>query len=728
MWRQLVGTSDVERVDPRIQRAPRVTALPERRQPATETAAADERSTGDAQAGLVRRLGPISLPEISADDYRLSEVQSGALRSLVHHRLESPDVMSAQEWVDLRQDLRRIEVARRHPDLRFTEIRYPELGPAPRLTLASVPDIRLPEIQLQAVRPLSKEEYRFMSGLLLARVERQCSTASPLFASIARHPEWRAEASFHLAKCAQQMGLISEYYERVRDVFETKDRHFSTLLMDELGADLPYEYTAAIGEALAEVARETKEQLKPETLSRVSYLITEYAVAAERYKTALVWAPLVNESHSRYHESRYLLALAQFSDGNRRQAIATLESLLQSLSEKRIRLELQAVIALNLGRMHFQERDFAKARERLQMVTKDNPLWLQSLTEMGWAQLSSDDIEGAVGNMYSVHSPFFASIYKPESYVIRTIGYLQLCQYGDAYKSLTMMEREYRDVHEKIDRYLKASSSRGAMYETLRRFLSQPGNQALEGKRGLAQWKAEVDGLPVPVIREVARHRDFINLQRALNRQVDERPAYDIIPRDVESVVRATQAAISESRKRVTELRRAIGKEEAAGGHRDLGDSRGQTRALLLAEFKKLNGLFFRLDLIEEAKASLVTYHKEVIQGSDARRAKIRGELERILAQRLTRLRSELDRMLDNNELLRYEVFAGSGENIRFQVAGGEQANRVPASVMPRGKSLQWNFDGEFWEDEIGHYRSSLKSQCPDPKVRQQAQVDGGSR
>jgi hypothetical protein len=28
-------------------------------------------------------------------------------------------------------------------------------------------------------------------------------------------------------------------------------------------------------------------------------------------------------------------------------------------------------------------------------------------------------------------------------------------------------------------------------------------------------------------------------------------------------------------------------------------------------------------------------------------------------------------------------------------------------------KALNWKFKGEIWEDEVGHYRSSLKNVCP---------------
>jgi len=36
-----------------------------------------------------------------------------------------------------------------------------------------------------------------------------------------------------------------------------------------------------------------------------------------------------------------------------------------------------------------------------------------------------------------------------------------------------------------------------------------------------------------------------------------------------------------------------------------------------------------------------------------------------------------------------------------------------------KGKSFNWKFKGEIWEDEIGHYRSSLKNVCPSDSVAQ---------
>ena len=97
-------------------------------------------------------------------------------------------------------------------------------------------------------------------------------------------------------------------------------------------------------------------------------------------------------------------------------------------------------------------------------VPKDHPLWVQALIEQGWTQLALDDFAGAIGNMYSLHSPYFKVLFQPESFVVRTVGYLNICQYGDAYRTLSKLEADYRDWDSKLATYLSRRSARPAEF------------------------------------------------------------------------------------------------------------------------------------------------------------------------------------------------------------------------------------------------------------------------
>ncbi|MES2964250.1 MAG: hypothetical protein V4760_10195 [Bdellovibrionota bacterium] len=565
-------------------------------------------------------------------------------------------------------------------------------------------------IQLAKFKELTVEEVRFLSGLLLYQQGEKCASAVGLFHKLSKTKAFESEADYYLAMCSRKLGLTTDFYERTTRVLEAQDIHYTRKLLKEISEDeLPYEFTDRFGLALFKVSGNPKvmDKLDEKTTANVAYILAQFGAGTDRYKTALEWSRKVPKSHPKYLQSRFVEALALYQNGQKDKAMKLQEQLINDLAVDSSKMEFQALVALNAARMYFQEMKFKDAHKAFMRVYKDHPLWLQSLTELGWSQLQSGDYEGAIGNMYSIQSPFFANVYKPESFVIRTVGYLNLCQFGDAYKTLSILEHDYRPILQKVERY---SSAKPTYYQTVRNFMQAP------------KGTKEVDGLPTPVVREMARHRDFTNLQKALNRQLDERALYAKFDGDVDKSLKRAQALVSGSRFRSTELRKKIA---SIKKNSDLEGRRLEWQSALDKELDDLNGFFFQVDLYQEAKAALPEYRKDVVGGADKRMAKMRGEIEHVLASRVLRMKTDLARILDNNELLRYEVFAGSGENIRFQVAGGETGKRVPASVIPKSKALQWDFDGEYWEDEIGSYRSTLKNNCPDNVQVNHAALEG---
>lgn len=577
------------------------------------------------------------------------------------------------------------------------------------------------ELKLAKYTPLTDDEFRFLSGLLLYQNGHQCAAAVGLFHSISKKPEWLAEANYFLAMCSKSLGLMTDFSERVQKVFESNSGFYSHRLLKEVDWRTPNVTSRSFGEALLK-AMATPEVVNGQTievLATAAALIAESSAAAEKFKTALEWSKKVPETHPRFLQSKFVEALAEYQIGSKKRALELQEGLIRNPRAEESAREFQGLIALNLARMYFQEQKYKEAHQAFLTVNKDHPLWLQGLSELGWAQLMAGDYEGAIGNMYSIHSPFFAAAYKPESFVIRTIGYLNLCQYGDAYRTLTVLEREYRTMLSNIDTYEKSIGSfSDGRYGTIKRFLigfNQPGRIDVK----------HVDGLPSQVIREIARQKDFLNLQKALNRQIDEKAVYARIGSDIDRSLNEAQAKVTQSRKRVDLLRKNIA---SIRQKPVLEPNRAPWQSELDSELSRLNDRFFSVDLFNEAKKSVLQYNREVVDGADRRGIEIKKKLESTVANRITKIRTDLSRFMDNNELLRYEVFAASGENIRFQVAGGEKSNRIPATVIPKSKSLQWDFDGEYWEDEIGHYRSSLKNNCPingDGARRSQASLEG---
>ncbi|MEK7356295.1 MAG: hypothetical protein AAB250_07585, partial [Bdellovibrionota bacterium] len=371
------------------------------------------------------------------------------------------------------------------------------------------------------------------------------------------------------------------------------------------------------------------DKLDEKTAANVAYILAQFGAGTDRYKTALEWSRKVPQTHPKYLQSRFIEALSLYQNGQKDKALQLQEKLINDLSVDSTKMEFQALVALNTARMYFQEMKFKDAHKAFLRVYKDHPLWLQSLTELGWSQLQSGDYEGAIGNMYSIQSPFFQNVYKPESFVIRTVGYLNLCQFGDAYKTLSILEKDYRPILQKVERY---SSTKPSHYQTVRNFI-----QSTKGTK-------EVDGLPVPVVREMARHRDFTNLQKALNRQIDERQLYAKFDGEVEKSLKRAQSLVASSRRAAQELRNklaSIARNPALEGHRV------EWQLALEKEVENMNGYFFQVDLYQEAKSALPDYRKDVVGGADRRLGKMRGEIEHVLAARVLRMKTDLARILD---------------------------------------------------------------------------------
>ena len=663
----------------------------------------------------------------SAGRWALDAKSQKVMDERVIHALRTPDLITTQNM----QVMTAIKTGRAGQVLVTEDAVFSPKGKVSRATFDKIVRTLAPEapLKLKKFMPLTDDEVRFLSALMLYQQGDQCSAAVGILHKLSKSKGFEAEANYYMAMCSRKLGLESDFFDRAGKILLTQDAYYSKKILKEVGAEVPYEYRDTFGLALFKLSTNDKilGALEPAAKANAAYILAEFGAASSRFKTSLTWAKQVPKGHPKYLQAKFFEALDEYQTGSKKEALKIQEELITELDLDKSNQEFQALVALNLARMHFQEKDFKESHTSFLRVYKDHPMWLESLTELGWAQLMSGDYEGAIGNMYSIQSPFFAGAYKPESYVIRTIGYLNLCQYGDAYRTLSLLEHDYKPWLDAMEDYSKRNAVSGTQgegrasssyYKTVKSMLSAMRAVANNKESG----PKEVDGLPVQVVKEMARHRDFINLQKALNREIDERPGYALIESETQHQLKLAQGRVSTSRKRADSLRKNL---LSIAQHPELQKNRVTWNAELSRELDTLNDGFFYVDVYNEAVAALPQYRKEVIESADVRIADVQTHIEKILRSRMLEMKTNLARDLDNNELLRYEVFSGSGENIRFQVAGGVEGKRVPATVIPKSKALHWDFDGEYWEDEIGHYRSSLKNNCP-ATHRDQATADGG--
>lgn len=647
--------------------------------------------------GHIRQIPRLDIgrePLLSKSDFTLPNVHWALERPQDLKPLPGPEPVSAKDY----HQLRHMKIAPAYGAHSITA-QLEKLGhPVTQEDVAAIQYKIDPanKFLVKPYKPFNADQLKMLAALILFNKGSHCHMIMGLFDDLAKKPDVRDEALFHLGSCADQLGMHNAAFEALSELVAKEDPEYGAQALTLLSKDLPKEYEQAFYDLVKKV--KNPKMFEKQALDDINYRAGKGAFKYGYYHRSSMYASRVSKEGANWGYAQYLLGISQFALNERPKARATLTALVQWIKDNHVDdSNLRALARVNLARMDFMAKKYNKALPLYIGVPKDHPLWVQALIEQGWTQLAMDDFSGAIGNMYSLHSPYFKVLYQPESFVVRTIGYINICQYGDAYQTLTELEKQYRGWYNRTNAYLSAGRSSSAVYRTVKTYL--------KGKS-----TRDVDNLPYQVIREVARHKDFLNLQSDINAKSDELGRYNGVNREIKKEKASIRWHARESKKQFSQIRAKI---VAAHKNRDTQNI-NSLMANLRLERDRTMGYRFQLAILEQSREGYLRFQKRSEKEIAARESKLIAETRSTLYSHMKSLKQEMSRVLSNNEFLRYEVFADSGENIRYQVEGGKVAgpNRIPASVKPE-KALNWSFDGEYWEDEIGSYRSSLQNNCP---------------
>lgn len=549
---------------------------------------------------------------------------------------------------------------------------------------------------------ISSDELELLAVLILYERDDQCHMISGLLNQLSHNNNLSHEINYYLGICSKKMGFFNEAVDRLLKVIEAQNSEYAPLALKNLLDNLPLYNYPKVAKTLKKI---NPDFISNEHRGEVAHIMARVSLQDNDFSQVKNYASKINKKDKLYGKGQFLLALAHYGLGNKKSALDIQENLMKWADENSNSKSFKSLVAINLARMRFQNGFYKGAIDAYLKMGKDHPLWVDGLMEQGWAQLLMSDYVGAVGNMYSIHGPFFKMVYKPESYVIRGVGYLNLCQYADSFKSVSHLENEYSKVLARVEDYRKSHLAVGGHYQTIRTYLKGSSN-------------VSVDGLPYHLIREIARHHDFIKTQSAINHLEDENEQISHIEMMYLKTLSDISLKIKKNLLSQIDLEKTLSvakKQKSSEENISLLESKIQSLKV------KHEGLEFQQKLYQSGKKSFDQFCKKSKKDVFEDKEILFSKADKILSQRLNLLKERLTKIIDNNELVKYEIFSGSGENLRYQVAGGapKDPDRTTASIDDKSeKNMNWGFEGEYWEDEIGHYRSSLKNNCSDEQTK----------
>ncbi len=122
---------------------------------------------------------------------------------------------------------------------------------------------------------------------------------------------------------------------------------------------------------------------------------------------------------------------------------------------------------LQLARIAYAAGDDKRADQLYGRVSRGAPEWLDALFEASWAHFRRGEDERALGNLLTLHAPFFQGRFFPESFILKALVLYENCRYGDAKTALAEFEQRYRPLHDGLAELLTRLQTAQGAYDFL---------------------------------------------------------------------------------------------------------------------------------------------------------------------------------------------------------------------------------------------------------------------
>ena len=178
-------------------------------------------------------------------------------------------------------------------------------------------------------------------------------------------------------------------------------------------------------------------------------------------------AAQVPEKDPAYGEAREIRALAALAAGDTATAEREFEAVAAIPARGAAASDRRENALLQVARLAYARGDDARAQATYARISRAAPQWLDALFESSWSHFRRGEDEKALGNLLTLHAPFFQGRFFPESHVLKALVLYENCRYADARRTLQEFESRYRPVHDGLAQALQLLPTAQAAVEAL---------------------------------------------------------------------------------------------------------------------------------------------------------------------------------------------------------------------------------------------------------------------
>ena len=133
-------------------------------------------------------------------------------------------------------------------------------------------------------------------------------------------------------------------------------------------------------------------------------------------------------------------------NGRHSRAISYFEKVLAGARDNPQYEEIREMSLMNVARVHYEQKRYTQAISYYGQISRSSENWLEALWESSWAFFFMEKFNNSLGNIHTLHSPFFSNRFYPESYILRAITFLRLCRFESVKDSMKDFKDRYASV------------------------------------------------------------------------------------------------------------------------------------------------------------------------------------------------------------------------------------------------------------------------------------------
>lgn len=178
----------------------------------------------------------------------------------------------------------------------------------------------------------------------------------------------------------------------------------------------------------------------------------------------------VEETSKFYPRAKYLEGLLHYLDGADQLAVNAFQEVVRVLNPRsgvHLDPKLREMAFLSLARVHYGHKQFDRSAYYYDQIDRDSESWLTALFEASWSYYQRGDFEKALGNLLTLHSPFFEREYFPESQLVKAIIYFEACRYPETRQIVDDFLERFTRVMQEIERIAQSQDAPERLYDRI---------------------------------------------------------------------------------------------------------------------------------------------------------------------------------------------------------------------------------------------------------------------